>query len=428
MLTSLLAIALAGDLAVHTAGFQGHYSGATARGDLDLLLGERLRWTLGEGVRLWIDTRFLVDPSGPSTLERYRVRRLGVELTRGTTTVRLGRHPVQGGGPRLVDGLQVTHRIDAWEIGFWLGAAPDLFTTAPRARFGLGPTAVFSRSTLRATLTGELLFAPGGIDRASALATFRAAPSRRFAVDGRLDLELTGPHLADGRVGMQHRPTDALRFDLFYEAFSSLRYQRTATLDPEVRRFEARLLQGVDRLDGDPRDATLNHLVGAGAELLPPGEAPTPFVHTRLRYRYHDDPKNRFARFTTRAGLTRIDGLHTVAGLLTLRHVDAALQADLGLQTVFAFGGGCCQLDASAQVLLNPARYDGAGLYADLFVDLVGATGFTVGAGLTGTMEPTEVNDSGGAGFLRLTWRQRPAASAPRPEATAQTPRISDPR
>ncbi|MCA9566992.1 MAG: hypothetical protein KC656_04080 [Myxococcales bacterium] len=419
MLTSLLAAWAVGpsNLAVHSLGAQGGFSAAAGKGDLDFLLAERLRWSVSDTTRVWLDARFLVDPKGPTTLERYRVRRLGVELTFGSTRLLVGRHPVEAGGPRLVDGLQVLHRVGDLELGVWGGLAPDLFTTAPRVRPGFGPMVVYTTSTVRASLVGEVVAADGGLDRAGTLVTARWAPARLLAVDGRLDLELAsaegGPHLADGRLGATYQPTDAVRFGVFYSAFSSLRYLRTEALDPELRRFDSRILEEglAENPDQDTRDPYVNHMVGTDLVIRPPGDTPAPFADVRARYRYNPDVKNRFSRLTARVGMTRIAGAHELGGLLTIRRVNDATQIDAGAQGLFTLGDGCCRLDTSALLLLDPQRYTGPGFYADLFLDAITDGGFSIGGGLNGTAEPIDTVegavDAGVAGFVRLTWRQR---------------------
>jgi hypothetical protein len=430
MLTSALLVAVAGasDLAVHTMGVQGGLASSVGAGDLDLLIGERLRWSVSDAMQVHVDVRFLVDPSGQPTFERYRVRRLGLTWTRGITSLSVGRHPVVGGGPRLVDGLQVMVDLAPVQLGVWAGLAPDLFTTAPRLRPGFGPMLAFTRSKVRASLVGDVLFAEGALDRFGLLATGRYAPNRLLALDTRVDVELVsvegGPHLADARVGVTSRPTDAVRLGAYYDAFSSLRYLQTENLDPELRRFDSRILaEGLaDGFDQDQRDPFVNHLVGADLRIREPGEQVAPVFEFGVRYRHHPDPKNRFTAVNTRAGITRVGGRVELDALGLFRRVDDVVQADLGGQLVIELGDGCCVIDTSALALINPERYVRPGAYADLFADAVLDSGLTFGLGLNAIVEPIDAVEFGLAGFGRIAYYQRGRSRTPDPAGLSSTP------
>lgn len=416
MLTSLLFVALAGrsDLAVHTIGTQGVYGTAVGKGDLDILIGEKLRWSLSDGVRLWADARFLVDPATDgATFERYRVRRLGASLHLGKTTVLIGRHPVDMGGPRIVDGVQVLVDLSPVEVGFWAGLAPDLFTTAPRMRPGFGPVIGYATSSLQLSGVGDVVFAAGGLDRLGVLGSGRWSPGRVLTLDTRIDLELAsaegGPHLSDGRVGLSTRPTDAVRFGVFYNAFSSFRYLKTEDLDPELRRFDTRILENglADGFDQDTRDPYVNHMVGADFGIRPTGDDPSPVFELSSRYRHNPDPKNRFTRVTARIGFTRIADRVELDALATVRSVNATLQTDVGAQAIVELGDGCCLIDTSALAVIDPQRFSGPGAYADLFADAILENGLAIGAGGNVTVEPLEELEAGVAGFVRLSFYQR---------------------
>lgn len=408
------------DVSITTVGASGTWSAAVEQGEMDLLLAERLRWTLSRGsigVRALADARFTLDPFSADVLRWQQVRQLGVSLQMGVWTVELGRHPVRFGGPRLVDGLQATAQVGALQVGAWGGLAPDLFTTLPRLRFGGGPVVAVVGSRSQFGAVGEVLFdEAGALDRAAAVVNGRYTFDRLLDASGRLDAELgpdDRPHLADGQVLLVGRPVEGLRLDALYNAFSSYRYLQTERLDPELQRFFQRTLElGLDLgLIEETRDPRLNHLVGGAVRVQPPTDGMGPRVLLEARQRFHPNPMNRFTRLHPQVALTDIP----VAGRLEVAldgniiASDNAVRYDGGVIVVLEPGDDPAWiLDGSARWVVDPA-YDGLGWYADLFVDLVLPLDMAVVVGAAVMNEPYEgLPDLGISGFLRVTRYLRP--------------------
>lgn len=420
MIVSLLAaaaLATPSDVSITTIGASATYAPAVAQGEIDLLLGQRLRWRLSEGARALVDARFTLDPLGEDLLRWTQVRQLGVSLTTGPWTVDLGRHPVRYGGPRLVDGAQAIVKNGALELGVWGGLAPDLFTTLPRLRFGGGPVVAYTTSAGQLAAVGEILFTEAGqLDRSAVLTTGRYTVDQLLDVSGRLDAELVGtdgrPHLSDGQILVITRPGD-LRFDALYNAFSSYRYLQTEGLDPDLQRFEQRTLAlGLALgLVEETRDPSINHLVGAAARWQPSSDDLAPRALVEARYRFHPNPANRFARLHPQVALGGIPVLGRLEVALdgNLIAVDDEVQYDAGLIAVLEPSDEPAWiLDGSARLLVNP-DYDGLGWYADLFVDWILPVDLAVVVGVAATNEPYEaLPDLGVSGFLRLTKYLRP--------------------
>jgi len=420
-----LATAFAQDFVRTSAGATAGWAPQAAASDVDLLVGERFRITAIDGddfaLRLLADARFTVDPDGEPTLEYHRVSQLGTSLDGQSWRLDLGRHPVRHGGPRLVDGAQVLFEPGDFEVGGWAGLAPDLFTTLPRLRPGGGPILGWSRSQLGATVVGEVVFADTGeVDRAGVLATARASRDRLLDLFSRVDMELAGPaepHLADAQALVLIRPWTTTRFDLLYNAFSSLRYQRTAALDPTLQRFEQRLLDlGLQLgIQQDTVDPTINHLVGGGARWRSPSADLTPFFGATGRYRHHLNPLNRYARLTPHVGI----GM-PAAGWLELTtdanyiEVDGTRRGDGGLGAFWDPADSIVGLDSSARVLINPRDYEGApGFYADLFADIWLPADLVAVAGVSVLTEPVEdFADTSLGAFLRVTHNFRPTTAS----------------
>lgn len=410
----------AADGVVTAVGTQAVYDQGLGAADVDPLLSERLRWTLADGATLLGDARFTLDPAAPDPWEQHRVRTLGVELAPGDWTIRLGRHAVERGGPRLVDGVEIVRRTADWGVGGWAGLAPDLFTTRPRVRPGGGPIVTWDRPEVQASLVGEVLAADGGgglaLDRAGALAQVRWAPSAAASLAGRLDVQLLDrPSLADGALIGQWRPSRSVRLDALYDAYGSLRYLETADLDPDLQRFAARAGAGIT---ADLVDDSLYQLAGVGGAW----QARTP-VAPRLavtaRYRHHARVEDRFATVVPQAGLLGLAGGRLDATVdLAWTWRDTGSREDVGLVLVLdPYADGRAALDGSVRLIVDPAL-DGPGWYADLFADLVGLDSFVLSSGASVLSEPSEVPGPAVAGYLWLQHRLR----RDQPEATTRLP------
>lgn len=405
-----------------TIGVDAVYAPAVGGGDANLLLGQRLRWSPATAgpvdVRVVADGRFRLDALKAPTIERAYVSRLGVELTSPRLSVRLGRHPVTGGGALVFDGAEVLYRAGAGvSVGAWGGASPDRFTSRPEARFGGGPIVSWIGSSARAALVGEALFAAGGLDRASLLATASLDGKPGNGVAGRLDVQVADP---DGRIGVADglltgriRAADGLDVDALYEVYSSVRYLRTTDRDPTVSRFAERseAALGAD-VPQDAMDPTTYHLGGAGLRWLPPGDGPTPTARVVARYRWHEDPSRRLLKVAPSAGAARLLGQRLDVGVDgTLLFLDEAWRGDVGAHAILdPLPSRSLRLDASAHVLIDAAAFsDRLGWAADGFVDWVGQGGWVLSAGVEWSHEPwTGFPDVGYRGFLIASKRFAP--------------------
>jgi hypothetical protein len=403
------------DQAVTSLGTQLVYTQGLGRFDVDPLVGERLRWTVGPDARLLADARFTLDPAAADVWEQQRVRTLGVELGSGAWIVAVGRHPVAYGGPRIVDGLQVLHRPagSALTIGAWGGLAPDLFTTRPMLRPGGGPVIAWDLPAVQASLVGEVVGVPTGLDRVALLTLVRVAPGAAVDVSGRLDAQLApgggGLALADGALFGRWRPAPTVRLDALFDAYSSARYLESASLDPDLRRYAARVqaLALADGITAELPDASLYELVGAGAAWQGRSDL-APRVALTGRYRHHATVASRYATIAPQVGLFGLAGGRLDATLdgSVIWHGDAGVREELGLGWVVdPTGDGRVTFDASGRWITDPGFDGKPGWYADLFVSCLGAGPLVLVAGASVTYEPSVVPDAGAAGFVWLQHR-----------------------
>lgn len=446
---ALLSLAFAAEpgernLSATTIGAQYWQAPAVADSDVDVFLGQRLRWTLFDNgstaARLRMNGRFTLSPGDAALWKRNRVTQLGVSLIGKRWRLEVGRSRVHKGGPRLVDGLQFIRRAgDALEVGAWAGVAPDLFTTEPRMRPGAGPIVAYSASRVQASVVGEVLLAGGGVDRAGALLQARASAARTVEVSGRLDIDLAGGGLSDGQVFARWTPTDTFAVDGLYNIFSSYRYQNTEDLDPDIQRFDARRVAAIDGFLPDVYQNCLDpgtaHLLGVDVRRRPSPDGSGLFAKMSVRYRLGSDVEpldpaapacqfddiNSFLRVSPRVGLMNLP----VAGGLDLTldanlyNIEGRQQADAGVSVYFEpTDEGVFAIDASYRMLFNaydaeknPYGYEGTGHYGDLFVDLIVVPAdLMVGIGLNAESEPyVELNEVGIGAFARVTKYLRPA-------------------
>ncbi len=407
------------NLAVTSFGAQVVAVPTLGQADLDFLLGQRLRWSVGKVAdgsnRVWLDSRFTLDPFREVLLERTRVTRASLELQRGGLTLELGRSPVRYGGPRLVDGDQALVDLGETEVGVWAGLAPDLFTTIPRVRPAAGPVVAWQRSWIQASLLGEVALSPEmALDRAASLAMLRATADRWLDVSGRADVDWVsaegGPHLADGRVLAIVRPTRRIRVDALYNAFSSLRYLQTEPLDPTLRRFQQRILDlGIQLgVAQDSLDPTLNQVVGGAFRYQDPMGLGAAFRWSvDARYRYNPNPLNRFARLHGEVAVGEIPagGALDLALDGSVVEVNSDLQLDPGLTVVWEpTEARSWALDGSIRALVAPGAYDGLGWYTDLYLDAVLSRTWLIVTGVQATREPDpDFDDLGIGAFVRAS-------------------------
>ncbi len=402
------------DWANTSVGTQVLWSAASGSTDADLLVAERLDWGLSRRTRALVDSRLTLDLSGRPVPEYTRVRQLGLLHRHPAATLTLGRHPVPHGGPRLVDGVSaLAHPTSRWDLGLWGGLAPDLYTTLPRLRPGGGPILAWKGSATQLSLVGEMLWAEGEVDRAAALAQVRLAADPTLEATGRLDVQLADADgrlgLADGTATVHWRPTDAVRTDALYNAYSSLRYLTTSDLDPSLQRFAQRieslgLIEGISQDEPDPR---VYQLLGLDLRLRHPRADVQPRAGLTTRYRTHPEPEGRYAKAGPSVGIAGARWDVQADSMVLL--LDTGTRIDSGLTgLVEPTSDGRFTLDGSIRVL-SPAHPDaGPGWYGDLFCDWLAPGQLVLVAGVSALVEPDfDYTDVGYGAFLQVTHRLR---------------------
>ncbi|MEZ4237551.1 MAG: hypothetical protein R3F59_15675 [Myxococcota bacterium] len=417
------------DVAVTSVGAQGFRAEAIGAQSADILLGQRVRWGVGDHGQALVDGRFLVSPGAELPFDESRVRQLGYALEVPSLELLVGRHPVVAGGRRLVDGVQAVARpgqAHAAALGAWAGLVPDEFTTAPTTRFGAGPVLGYEVPVASVWAVGDLVVGAGGVQRLAALTTTRAELGSRYQADGRLDWVFQdgagGSGLADGAVTLLARPTAGVRFDGLYNAYSTLLYQSRASTDPRVQRFSQRIetLGLTEGITQDFIDPTLHHLLGAGARFAATG-AIRPYFRAQARTQLHRDPAERYSRVGAGTGLGGLADDRLEFGVDgNLLWIDGEQGGDAGVSLLIEpVPDAVVAIDTSARLLFDPGDFQGApGGYVDLFVDVAARSGTTVSAGGSWTSEPSDVigADVGFAAYLRLQqWIRPPSARRPAP-------------
>lgn len=399
---------------------------------LDLLLGDTLRASLVERPGLHLDLlasgRVASRLLDGGQVDRARVRALGLRFKLDKVLLDVGRFTPKGGGIRLVDGVQVLGDVGhGVSVGAWAGLGPDPWSTLPALRFGGGPVLAWSDKHGEASLLGEVLATPDGLDRVSGVARGRVELGRVAEVSGLVDLQAGGKdapvRLSDATALVRLDPHPDVRLDLMYDAWSSLSYLVSSSRDPSLTRFAARSVALADDpwIAQDTLDPTVYHLAGVTAawdHALQQDSA----THLRLtlegRYRHHTQVDRRYARAGLRADLTGLAAGRVDVGvgerfLWWEGHPGSDSTASVWAQLD---PGGVAALDVSAQLVVQPL--DGAtqwapSLYADAFVDVMAMKGLTVSAGYAfGNALDLDRWDTSHSALLQLTWRvdSRPVA------------------
>lgn len=411
----ILAAAWAADEAVTTVGADALWTGSLAEGDADVMFGERARFDLGaRGGLDWsarVDGRWNLDPSGDERWEASRLRAFGVRAESPAWTVDVGRAVIEGGGPRLIDGIQARHHRGAWTWGGWLGEAPDLYTGRPAARFGGGPLIGWSSRALRVTGLGEVLFAADGLDRAALRVEATLSNPPDVELSARLDAQVAGPDgvpsLPEAALDARLRPTDAVRLHAGYLGYTTWRNLRSSSTDPDVRRFADRIadlgLQEPVILDElDPR---MYHLFLADARW---SRGLGWVASGGARFRWHPDAEFRYLR--AQASVGWLGGRWEARGEAAAWVRDGEARGELGLTgwlepleaTPLAVDGGAwLTVDATSPLSSPP------GGYADLFVSWLAPAHLDLSAGGCVQSYPGIVRDVGVGGFIRLSHRYR---------------------
>jgi hypothetical protein len=330
----------------------------------------------------------------------------------------------------LFDGAELLwHPGTAWDLGAWAGASPDRFTGRPEARFGGGPVVAWTTSKAQASLAGEVLWAAGGLDRASILALAGADAGPGTGISGRLDVQITDAAgrfgLADGAIFGRWRPTPGLDLAVMYDAYGAERYLLTQDRDPALSRFAARADAAGVTTDNpqDTLDPTISHLTGVDLRWRPKGDGPRASLVER--YRYHADPTRRFFRVSPSAGALLVDQRLDLGIDGNLLWIDQKWRGDAGITASAELTKQrTLDLEGSGRMLLDQSAFSGRkGWEADLFVDAVARSGFMVSAGFEWTYEPwTDFPDVGYRGFLAITKRVGGPPRAPRSASAPGSP------
>lgn len=356
---------------------------------LELVLGERLRWSLLRSDKLDldlnIDGRLGIRLLDGGRIDRLRVRELGVRLRGPKWSLVLGRHVIDGGGGRMVDGAQLlAYPAPRVEVGGWAGLVPDPYTSAPALRFGGGPILALTKRIFQLRFVGEILGVPGGLERAGGIFTARVEAQKHFEFLTRIDLQYGGPDHpvlpADLAVFLRASPHQTLRLNAFYDLYSSHSFLRTAKQDPGIQRFEARasgLLEDDGTIPGDKLDTTLHHLVGLSARWRPiigKQNIARLDLGLRARYRHHELGARRYVLASLQEGVVGLLGGRLDLGLSqSVSWWAGALRIEPGANAYLELGKqGAVALDASVRVgFERPAGEDKfrPSVYADLFVD-----------------------------------------------------------
>jgi len=412
------------DYSVTTVGVRGALSVATGGDyDLDLLLSERLSWTVfkqsaGASTAL-VNARFTMDPGGGLNLERSQVTSLGTRTTLGDWELYAGRHSVVSGGPRLVDGAQALFRVNPrLKVGAWGGAAPDLFTTLPRGRFGGGVILGYSDSGVAASLATEALFVRDGVDRLGALVQLGYDMLPAFSGGSRLDIQLNDPNMpvvTDAALFGRLLVSNHTRVSADYQAYSSFRYLQTEDLDPSIQRFEQRVVELgiVSGIPQDSMDDALYHAAGTKVAWRAPVFRE---IHSSaglsLRGRSASEPERRYALAAAYLGVDNMFEGRLGVTLDGVSRVDSTgVSGDAGVVVqVTSNEDSNWSLDTSARALINPEYKGIPGVYIDSFFDITAGNGVTFSVGAYSALEHDDVvEELSFGGFLLASYRVRPS-------------------
>jgi len=386
--------------------------------NLEAVLSDRLRLDIRRGpvaAQVRFDGRLGVSFTSGPRLSRTRITALGVELRHERFWLEAGRFRVVGGGWRLADGVQGMAILgQGVEVGGWLGAVPDPWTTAPAPRFGGGPAVRWVHEVAQVGATVELAGTAAGLDRAAVVLDGRVEVSTGFEVSARADLQHGGPSAplvpADLGVVVTGDPLPDLRIRGRYDAWSGLAYLQGWDRDPGIGRFAARFSGTVPVAEvpqGAP-DLSMAHQLAGSVRWTPTVGALRLRVAPDARYRHHEHTARRHVRARLRLGLGGLgnDRLELAAdGGATLWR--QAWRAEFGFGArITPDRGRWLSLDASVRTVITPGPTPKFAGYADAFVDLMTPAGVSLAAGYRFSSEAgLDRWDGGHTGLLRVTWR-----------------------
>ncbi len=384
-------------------------AGSMGHGSFEAMLSERLRvrWSTDA-----VQGQFLFDGrigirAPDATMHRTRIRALGVRLDFERVRVDLGRFRVEGGRWRLADGGQAMVRLGRGvEVGGWVGAVPDPFTTLPAPRIGAGPLFLWQHDRGQLSAALELAGTATGLDRAALIVSGRVEPVEDVELSATVDLQdVAGtPQPADLSAALTLDPRDDLRLRFFWNTWSSLAWNQGHARDVALSRFEARFGEDLPP-DAFAVDLSLYHQGGgslrwrpelpAGAHLVLGGDG---------RFRGHVDPARHHARATLRLGFEGLGGRLDLGTDHSAVYWKQGWRWDGGITARVDIKPDTVAVDTSVRVAVGAQQ---PAIYADLFVDLhVGPVWLSAGYRFTNELDRDRWADAH-VGLLRVTWVAR---------------------
>jgi len=387
----------------------------------EILISERFR------ARIQTDNGTLIEvvasgrtgvQAGTWTLNRTRIRNLGVRIDLPKVHLEIGRHPVIDGGWRLVDGVQAVARPwQNFEVGGWLGLLPDPWTTAPAPRFGGGPIVRWRGKAWQAALVAELAGTAQGLDRLAVRATGRVEIGKVLDLAGRAEIANGGaatPVRAE-ELGISAvlDPAPYVRVRAGWAMSSGHAYLQGVQRDPALTRWWQRWTGAAptEPVPWEETTAIATHVV-RGSFTWKPVLTTGPMLRFGLNGRAGLRPANaaaNTARIAAEAGVYgilggRVDLLASGGALLW----GGRWQSEVGLQAWLGPDPkGRLQIEAGGRLWLG-RRADGVlapSVAADLYVDwrIARGLGLAVGYRLDNDLDTDRWNTVHTA-LLRASW------------------------
>ena len=363
----------------------------------ELLISERFR------ARIQTDRGALIEvvasgrtglKMGTWTLNRTRVRALGVRIDADALHMEIGRHPVIDGGWRLVDGVQALAR--PWkhvEVGGWLGLLPDPWTTAPAPRFGGGPILRWRGKRWQAAVLAEIAGTVAGLDRLAVRASGRVEVGKVLDLSGRAELANGGasaPVRAE-ELGISAviDPAPRLRVRTGWAMSGGHAYVQGVQRDPALTRWWQRWTDAAptEPVPWEETTDIATHLV-RGSVMWRPVLKAGPILHLGVRARAGLRPADMAASTARIAGEGGACGL--LGGRVDLLATGGALlwggswRSELGVRGWLGPDPkGRLQIEAAGRLWIG-RRPDGVlvpSVAADLYIDWRVARGLDVALG-----------------------------------------------
>ncbi|MCO4768679.1 MAG: hypothetical protein KDA24_01520 [Deltaproteobacteria bacterium] len=362
----------------------------------ELTLSDRLRLvipneTTGITTSVLFAGRVGLRPATGS-VDRLRIRALGVRLETPKWRAELGRSAVIDGGWRLVDGVQFLARPKGFfEVGGWLGEMPDIWTTSPAPRFGGGPILRWRGRMVQVGFVGEVGGGAQGIDRLAGRLTGRFEFKKLIDVAGRMEIEAGGQgapvRFSELGLGTTFTPVKVLRVRVGWSMHAGHSWLQGVQRDPSLVRWWQRTT-GAAPTAPTPWDLATDgptHQILGSVQLKPlVGEVPLRFA-LRARYNHRTVERERSARVTLEGGAYSLGG-----GRLDLLATGGALRwsgrwrAELGLRGWLAPDpSGPLSIEAEVRMWVGANEHGTVvpTVATDLWLDVLTPIGVTVAAG-----------------------------------------------